>query len=75
MSSFIEIPAENIIKESIAEISGYRDIPYVIYINPDDPRDKIRINTDFSQQGDTYEICRFYDRGLCNTIKELKKIP
>ena len=72
---FVEIPSDNIIKESKTETPGYCDKQYIVYINPDDPRKKIRVNTDYSLRGEKVRICTHYDRGLCDTLEEYNKLP
>lgn len=40
VSDFMEIPAENIIKEFRTENPDYCDRQYIVYISPDDPHIK-----------------------------------
>lgn len=75
MRNYIEIPADNVIMESKQEYDGIMDIPYIIYLSPDDVRWKIRINTYYLPQGATVKICVHYDRGLCKTMEEYNCLP
>ncbi|MDE7430015.1 MAG: hypothetical protein K2N00_12275 [Lachnospiraceae bacterium] len=45
VSDFVEIPADNIIKESRTETPGYCDKQYIVYMSLGDSRKKIRVNT------------------------------
>ncbi len=75
MGDFIEIPADNVIEESITESPGYGSKPYLAYLSPDDSRQKIRVNTYFLPQGGNVRLCVCYDRGLCNTLEEYRRLP
>lgn len=75
VSDYIEIPDDSIIKESRTENPGYCDKQYIVYISPDDPRKKIRVNTYYLPQGEKVRICTHYDRGLCDTLEEYHKLP
>lgn len=74
MKDFIEISADNIIKESKTQIPRYCDKQYIIYIDPNNSHYKIRINT-YYLKGTTVSLCIHYDRGLCNTIEEYNRLP
>ena len=74
MSDFIEIPAENIIEESQTENPNYNNIHYIVYLNPADPRRKIHINAYYRPYGKKVRICRYYDRGLCDTLEEYQQL-
>ena len=75
VSDFVEIPAENVIKESRTENPDYCDKQYIVYISPGDSRKKIRVNTDYLPQGEKVRLCTHYDRGLCNTLEEYNRLP
>lgn len=72
---FIEIPADNIIKESKTENPNYCDKQYIVYISPGDSYKKIRVNTYYLPQGEKVRICTHYDRGLCDTVEKYDKLP
>ena len=72
---FIEIPVENIIKESRIETPEYCDKNYIIYSSPGDARMKIRVNTYYLLQGKKVRLCTHYDRGLCDTLEEYNRLP
>lgn len=74
MSDYIEISTKNILKESQTTASGFCDKKYVIYINTDDCRQKIRVNTYYRKKDDKIKLCTHYDRGLCDTIEEYENL-
>lgn len=74
MDDFIKIGIENIIKESQTTDPRYCDKKYVIYYNKKEKREKIRINTYYYNDGKKIKLCRYYDRGLCNTMDEYKNL-
>lgn len=65
MRDFIEISADNIIKES-----RIGDKQYIVYISPAHFKEKIRINTYYLPQGTKVRLCTHYDRRLCNSLEE-----
>lgn len=74
MSNYIELSIKNVLKESQTTFSGYCDTKYVIYINENDSRRKIRVNTYFKKYDDKISLCKYYDRGLCDTMEEYEKL-
>lgn len=70
MIDFIEIPIENIIKESFTEYPGYGDKQYIVYKDPNNSCKKIRVNTYYFRNETKARLCIYYDRGLCNTLEE-----
>ena len=75
MGDFIEISADNIIKESRTEKPDRCDKQYIVYLSPDDSHAKIRVNTYYRLQGKTVSLCTYYDRGLCDTLEEYNRLP
>ncbi len=75
VGDFIEIPVDNIIKESKLEMPGWRDKQYIIYISLGDSRKKIHINTYYLLQGKKVQLCTHYDRELCDTLEEFNRLP
>lgn len=75
MSGYIEIPADGILRESKVEFAGWHDIPYIIYIAPDEPRYKIWISTKYSREGKKVRLCVHYNRALCRTLEEYNGFP
>lgn len=71
MSDYLHLPAENILKEDTSVKHGTK---YVIYINPEDYRQNIHINTFYILRGDSVELCTKYDRSLCGTIDEYYRL-
>ncbi len=71
ISSFIEIPISQIIKESQTETPSYCDKKYMIY----DSGEKIHINACHSFQGEKARLCIHYDRKLCDTLEEYNHMP
>ena len=74
MGDFTEISVDNIIKESRTEKPGRCDKQYIVYLNPDDSHEKIRVNTYYRLQGKTVSLCTYYDRGLCDTLEEYNRL-
>ncbi len=74
MSDFIKIPIENVIREGQTVTSGYCDKKYVIYFNKKGKGKKARINTYFLVENNMIELCKYYDRGLCDTIEDYHKL-
>ena len=70
MDNYIEITQENIIKESVTTKTGYCDKKYIIYINENDKRQKVRVNTNYHRVDNIFKLCRYYDRGLCDSMEE-----
>ncbi|MDE7293585.1 MAG: hypothetical protein K2N72_04085 [Oscillospiraceae bacterium] len=66
-NSDTEIPAGNIIKESIT-----KDHQYIIFINPNDS--KILVNTYYKMKGNKVSLCIPYTRKLCDTLEEYKHL-
>lgn len=75
MKDFIEISADNIIKEAKTEDSRFCDKQYIIYIDPNHSHRKIRVNTYYLPKGTKVSLCIYYDRGLCNTMEEYNRLP
>ncbi len=75
VSDYIEIPADNIIKESKTKPPGYCGKQYIVYISPGDARKKIRVNTHYLPQEEKVRLCIHYDRGLYDTLEEYNKLP
>ena len=65
---------ENILTKGQTIAPEYCDKKYVIYYNPKEARQKVRINTDYYQSDNTMMLCKFYDRGLCYTMEEYEKL-
>lgn len=74
MGNYIDVPVNSIIKESRTTKPGYCDKKYVIYVNPKASGRKIRVNTDYYKNENVLKLCRYYDRGLCNTIEEYENL-
>lgn len=74
MNAYIEVLIDNIIIEGQTTISEYCDKKYVIYVNTAESRQKIRINTDYYKSDNKIKLCKYYDRGLCNTIEEFRNL-
>ena len=74
MAYDLEIPAGDILKEGKKAIPGFFDIPYIIYVRPGDPRKRIRINTRYLPRGDSVRLDVHYDRGLCDTLEEYRRL-
>ena len=74
MSDFIEIPIENIIVESQTTTPGFCNTKYVVYFDESNPKNKVRVNTHYFANGNTMSLCKYYDRGLCNTVEEYKTL-
>ncbi len=74
MRDFIELPMDKIIKESQMTEKGFCDKKYVVYININDPRQKVRINTYYLKGNNAIKLCKYYDRGLCDTIEEYERL-
>lgn len=74
MRDFIELPMDKIIKESQTTGKGFGDKKYVVYININDPRQKVRINTYYLKENNVIKLCKYYDRGLCDTIEEYERL-
>ncbi|MDD6328624.1 MAG: 23S rRNA (uracil(1939)-C(5))-methyltransferase RlmD [Lachnospiraceae bacterium] len=74
MGNYIKLQLENILTEGQTVAPEYCDKKYVIYYNPKETRQKVRINTDYYQNDNTMMLCKSYDRGLCDTIEEYEKL-
>lgn len=74
MERYIAIQKENILKEDTTIMPEYCDKKYVIYYNLSDDRQKVRINTDYYKKDNVIMLSKAYDRGLCDTIEEYKKL-
>ena len=71
MASYIKIKRENIILHGITH-NPWSEHRFIVYRNKDK---QIRINTDYYKIKDgIYECCVYYDRGLCHTIEEFRKL-
>jgi hypothetical protein len=70
MSDFDEIPIDNVIARAQTTFKGYCDKQYIIYLNLESSGNKIRINTYYLEKNDKIMLCKYYDRGLCNTMEE-----
>ena len=73
-NSNFEISLEDIVKESITTKSGYYDKRYIIYINKNEKRQKVRVNTDYYRIGNAFKLCRHYDRGSCDSMEEYENL-
>lgn len=74
MNDFIKISLDKVIKEGQTTVSGYCDKKYVVYYNEKDKRQKIHINTYYFVKNNVIELCRYYDRWLCDTIEDYNKL-
>lgn len=74
MENYIKLQMKNIITESQTIAPEYCDKKYVIYYNPEETRQKVRINTDYYQNENVMMLCKYYDRGLCDTVEEYEKL-
>lgn len=73
MQDFFYISKEDIILQGKTH-EPYSEHDFIVYVNPNDNRNKIRINTYFVEYEEGIQCCHFYDRGLCDTIDEYKKL-
>lgn len=73
--NYIEIEKENIILEGITQVQldEHHEYRFIIYVN--DKCDCIHVNTDYweTEKG-IYKCHTSYDRSLCNTIEEYRKM-
>lgn len=74
MGNYIKLQLGSIIKESQTTASEYCNKKYVIYYNPKETRQKVRINTDYFQNDNVMMLCKSYDRGLCDNMEEYEKL-
>ncbi|MBE5933475.1 MAG: hypothetical protein E7263_08665 [Lachnospiraceae bacterium] len=74
MEDYIKIQLDNIITEGKTTARDYCDTRYVIYYNPKETRQKIRINTDYYPMDEIMKLSKYYDRGLCDTMEEYEKL-
>lgn len=74
MIDFIKISLDNVMKEAQTTDPRYCDKKYVVYYNANEKGKKVRINTYYNVEGDGINLCKYYDRGLCDTIEEYKKL-
>ncbi len=74
MGNYIKLNLDNIIRESQTIAPEYCNKKYVIYYNPKENSQKVRINTDYYQNDNTMMLCKSYDRGLCDTMEEYEKL-
>lgn len=74
MGNYIKLQLENILTEGQTIAPEYCDKKYVIYYNPKETRQKVRINTDYYQNDNVMMLCKSYDRGLCDAIEEYEKL-
>lgn len=72
--NYIEIEKENIILEGITH-EQYGEQWFIIYIDENDKRNRIHVNTDYweTEEG-IYKCHASYDRSLCNTIEEYREM-
>lgn len=74
MSDFVKLPLDKVIKEGQTIEPRYCDKQYVVYFNAKEKRQKVRINTYYLKEDNVIKLCRYYDRGLCDTIEEYEKL-
>lgn len=74
MSSYIELPVSNVLKEGVTTKPELCDKKYVVYINKSDSRQKVRVNTDYLLYDDYIKLNMYYDRGLCDTIEQYHEL-
>lgn len=74
MSDFIELPIKNILKEGKTENIAYNNKEYIIYYDEVRESQKIRINAYYFKDKEAIRLCKYYDRGLCNTLAEYKSL-
>ena len=74
MGNYIKLQLENILTEGQTIAPEYCDKKYVIYYNPKETRQKVRINTNYYQNDNVMMLCKSYDRGLCDAIEEYEKL-
>ena len=73
--SHIEIRHEDILLKGTT-FEPWGKYKFIVYINENDSRQKIRVNTNYYEIGKGVYCCSSnYDRGLCDTIEELRKFP
>ncbi len=74
MRDYIELPMDKIIKESQTTEKRFCDKKYVVYININDPKQKVHINTEYFKENNVIKLCKYYDRGLCDTVEEYERL-
>lgn len=70
----IKIKKENILLEGITHppLGEHR---FIVYISESDSRRQIHVNADYYQPEDgIYSCYKYYDRGLCGTFDELRRM-
>lgn len=72
MSDYIELPVKNILKEGQTTKPGFCNTKYVVYFDPSRPVKRVHVNTNYSINGDTIKMNRYYDRGLCETPEDFE---
>jgi len=73
MEAFIKIPKKSILFEGVTTDPKFCECGYVVYRNDND---EIHVNT-FYKQSETetaIEVCRHYDRKLCDSSGEYERI-
>lgn len=74
MADFFEVEEKNIILYGITHkpLGEHR---FIVYLNENHNQYCIRVNTDYHEiRSGIYKCCTYYDRGLCNTIKEYRSL-
>ena len=74
MDDFNTIPLDYVIKEAQTTDPKYCDKKYVVYYNIKEKGQTIHINTYYIVEGDVINLCKYYDRRLCDTIEEYKRL-
>lgn len=75
MKDYIEIKEENILLNGKTH-KPWGEHRFIVYMSENNNRHRIRVNTDFYKiSKGIYKCCIYYDRGLCNTIDEFRKLP
>lgn len=74
MRDYITISISSIIKESQTTEPGYCNKKYIVYYNVEEDKQKIHINTYYNKKENVIELCKHYDRELCDTIEEYEKL-
>lgn len=70
----IEITNATVLKEGQTTKPEYCGVRYVIYVSMENMGQKIRINARFIPRGDKITIDRHYDRALCDTMDEYRRL-